>query len=574
MSLDSRDVGLGSWISNPAVSSKENMHGHSPEDGDLIQAPTEVFSGQQDSSAKVLVVSGTGGLTHAAPVLELGRILARRGHRVEFATHRGQEKWVNSPDYSFISRTHTMGDPMTAEKEAAHYLHMQQTDARRDYRDYFLPKFTVDAFWASDYQSLKEVIQVSRPDMIVADFFVDAVRDIQHQFGIPVATLWPQMPYGMAGAPYIPGVPGLQIDALSSEHASLWTRVRAAFRPLRTISALIPYFWFIRNMRRAAGVTYSLFTINKPNYLVLVNSFWGLETPKDLPPLMAAVGPILADEYPSLDDKLEALFASHHRVVFISFGTHVLVPPEYLQRLLLALSSLLEEGLIDGIIWVAKDAQRTQFNRAHCIAKGSDVRVGELLDNKNRAWLFTPFAPQRAILDRPETILFMTHGGGSSVNEAAYHGTPMLVLGFFFDQLLNGLRVQEAGIGMYLDKAAFTGEEVLQKARTILADEGGVFSRDIQRMKHIARVSSRKKEYGADLIEEVMFDAIFSKLPPADEGDKLMMVRRRRPMHLQTADSRMSVWKARNWDLTVLGLLVTGSFVGVAYVGYVRLIKS
>lgn len=65
MSLDSRDVGLGSWISNPAVSSKENMHGHSPEDGDLIQAPTEVFSGQQDSSAKVLVVSGTGGLTHA-----------------------------------------------------------------------------------------------------------------------------------------------------------------------------------------------------------------------------------------------------------------------------------------------------------------------------------------------------------------------------------------------------------------------------------------------------------------------------------------------------------------------------
>lgn len=37
--------------------------------------------------------------------------------------------------------------------------------------------------------------------------------------------------------------------------------------------------------------------------MVLVNSFLRLEAPKDLPPLVAAVGPILAEEYPDLNDK-------------------------------------------------------------------------------------------------------------------------------------------------------------------------------------------------------------------------------------------------------------------------------
>ncbi|KAM0326627.1 hypothetical protein ACHAQA_006496 [Verticillium albo-atrum] len=466
-----------------------------------------------------------------------------------------------------------MGEPMTAEKEAAHYLHMQQTDARRDYRDYFLPKFTVDAFWASDYRFLREIVKVCKPDMIVADFFVDAVKDIQYQNNIPVATVWPQMPYGMLGASYIPGIPGLQIDALSSEHASLWTRIRAALRPLRTITALIPYFRFIKTMRQKAGVDYSLITLNKPNYLVLVNSFWGLETPKDLPPLVAAVGPILADEYAPLDDPLELLFASHSRVVYISFGTHVQVPPDYLKRLLFALASLLTDGLIDGIIWVAKDAQRDCFDRTGRLSINSDINIRDILDNKHRSWYFTPFAPQRAILERPETVLFVTHGGGSSVNEATFHGTPMLVLGFFFDQLLNGLRVQEAGVGLALDKANFSGEEVLEKARTLLRDDDGTLGMDVRRMKHIAHVSSRKKEHAADLIEEVMFDAKFSMEPPSN-GDDTSKRRRRRPMHLQTADSRMSVWRARNWDLTLVGILATGSMAAAAYVGYVRYARA
>ncbi|KAK7431788.1 hypothetical protein QQZ08_001728 [Neonectria magnoliae] len=186
----------------------------------------DVMTRDNDNGTTVLLVVGTGGFTHAAPVLELGHVLAKRGHTIVFATHRGQQKWVeDNPSCSFVSQVYTMGDPMNPQKEAAHYLHMQQTDPRESYVEYFRPKFAVDAFWASDYACLRRVVDEASPDLILADFFVDAARDVGLQRCIPVAMVWPQMPYGFVDVSYISGLPGFQVDALTSEKALLWTRI-------------------------------------------------------------------------------------------------------------------------------------------------------------------------------------------------------------------------------------------------------------------------------------------------------------------------------------------------------------
>ncbi|KAI2466977.1 UDP-glucosyl transferase family protein [Annulohypoxylon bovei var. microspora] len=513
-----------------------------------------------ESNTAILLVVGTGGFTHAAPVLELGRILSARGHRVALATHQGQEKWIEDTSFGFLSGVYTMGPPMDLETESAHYLQMQNSDIRKSYRDYFRPKFNVDAFWASDYSFLGDVCEEFKPDMIVADFFVDsAVRDIKHQTGIPIATLWPQMPYAMVGASYIPGLPGFQVDALTSEYASLWTRIRAALRPLRAMSAVIPYLRFVREMRLKAGVNYTLPILKKPDYLVLVNSFWGIETPKDLPPLVAAIGPILSEEFEPLSGPLEVFFEDHRRVMYVSFGTHIQVAPRDLEKFVGAFSELLNEGLVDGIIWAANNTQRGLFDRDQTLRYGH-TKIGAILDNHDPSWFFTPFAPQRAVLARQETVLFVTHGGGSSVNEATFHETPMLSIGFFFDQLLNGLRIQEAGVGSALDKANFSEAEILEKSRVLLQDRDGTIAQDVRRMGHVARISARKKEFAADLIEEVLYDHRFSLVPPGATASE--SGHRRRPMHLQTADARMSAWRAQNWDLTALAV------TSVAVVGY------
>lgn len=462
---------------------------------------------------------------------------------------------------------------MTAQQEAAHYHDMQQSDPRRDYWGYFRPKLTVDTFWTSDFAFLKSIVAASKPDVIVADFFVDAVRDIQHITGIPVAMVWPQMPYGLAKVPYIPGVPGFQIDALTSENASLSSRVRAELRPLRALPAIIYYLRCVRSMRQAAGVNHSLPHANRtPDHLALVNSFWGLETPKDLPPLIAAVGPILAEEYPALDGDLANFLRGDRRVAYVSFGTHIELQSHHLERFLDAFSSLIREKLIDGVIWVASASQRKLFPLERSVHGSSGkATVRHVLENRDQAWYFTPFAPQRAILDHPRTALFVTHGGGGSVNEALFHGTPMLCLGFFFDQPLNGLRIQGAGVGSAMDKESFSTSEIVSRCRTLLLDEDGLVHQNVQRMAHIARVSSRKKYYAADLIEEVMYDRKFSSSPLAPSGHTRSPTRKSRPPHLQTADARMSVWRAQNWDLVFLGCAAFAGALGFGYHAYIWL---
>lgn len=426
-------------------------------------------------------------------MLELGRILAARGYRVDFATHAGQEKWVDKPEYDFLSSTYTMGPCMSPEDEVVHYAGLQSSDIRKDFRKYIHPLYKVEGFWASDFPHLKRIVEETKPDMIVADFFVvAAIRDVHIHTGTPFAIVWPQMPYGMVRAQHIPGFPGFQVDALTAENASMWSRLCAILRPIRAVPAIIPFFRFVKKMRRDAGINYALPMTNKPDHLVLINSFWGHEAPRDLPPLVAPIGPILSEEFTPLDGSLEHFYSCHSRVIYVAFGTHVNVPAHDLQKFLHSFARLMAEGLIDGIVWAAGEAQRNLFDHDLQLP-GHKHTVGDIVDNKSSHWFFTRFAPQRAVLDRPETVLFVTHGGGSSVNESFFHSTPMLVLGFFADQTLNALRVIDAGCGLSLDKAAFSTEEVYGKTRHILLDEAGTIAMDVQRMHHISSVSARKK---------------------------------------------------------------------------------
>ncbi|KAH7014128.1 uncharacterized protein B0I36DRAFT_48252 [Microdochium trichocladiopsis] len=702
--------------------------------------------GLSGAGTTILIVVGTGGFTHAAPMLEIGRILAQRGHRIEFATHQGQERWLTSPNpreqdskYSFISQVHLMGPGMDVATEVEHYMQMQESDARVDYRAYAAPKLRVDAFWESDYAALCRIITSGsgsttkgttttthhhhRPDLILADFFVDmAARDIQRQFDIPLASMWPQMPYGvLAGVPYIPGPPGLQIDALTSEHATLWTRVRAALRPFRALPTMLTYLGFLRSMRLRAGVSYLLPFTSKPNHLVLVNSFWGLETPRDLPPLVVPVGPVLADSYEDVEGELGAFLERKKRVLYVSFGTHVMVQYRDLEKLLLAMLVLLlpvdtpglflgegdgkgtamgmgarqtryrepdpevvyreslsrlsstsspssaPSGIIDGVVWAMTPAQTKLFysNRPppvndaqRRLHEQQDLLLSRILANAHPQWHVVPFAPQRGVLAHRHTKLFLTHGGASSVQESIFHGTPMVCLGYFFDQPLNALRIREAGVGEGLDKADFSAGEVVEKMEDILGDgeTGRAVARNVERMRSIARVASRRKELAADLCQEVLFDHKFGaavgsltttattadvlgdtlldegeeeeeeeadeRSGDGDGGDEEPWVTRRasvnartleagqhdpssssslsasrsrtqrnktprrrhlhhsahkdnmtkrRPMHLQTADMRMSTWRAQNWDLVFVGVVTATAIGGVGWFAWMRL---
>ncbi|KAF6843579.1 hypothetical protein CMUS01_01987 [Colletotrichum musicola] len=513
---------------------------------------------------RILLVVTVGGFTHAAPILELGAVLAARGHEVHFGTNAGQERWA--ADYPAIARIHTFGPALPDDEAERHYARMSRWRPSDGIGPIMASKYLFDSYWPDAHFHLRELVldPDTRPDMIIADFFVDAAaKDMMIEFGVPIAVMWPQMPYLLAPVSYIPGQPGFQVDFTpTSERASMLSRIRNEMVLFWALPHITAWARWSKKMRKRMGVRHSLPMQSKPNHLVFVNSFFGLEPPKDLPPLMAAVGPILSDEYPQLDDTYRAFLESHDKTIYVALGTHIVLPEHDLCKLIQGLVLALDAGHVNGVIWSIGSAARKPANPSSTFkrADGSTLSVGGIFNGDHPEFLVPTFAPQRAILDHENTRVYLTHGGGSSANETLFHGTPVLVIGFFFDQLSNSARLVEAGVGLSLDKFDFRPEEMAAKIGHIVSDPDGTVGRNVERMRRIARIASRRKHLAADMVEEVV----------ADHELRFKEGRELRPMHIQTADMRMPAWKAKNWDLWAVSLSAsaacfTACFLGVRY---------
>ncbi|KAH8701066.1 UDP-glucoronosyl and UDP-glucosyl transferase [Talaromyces proteolyticus] len=507
---------------------------------------------------KILLIATTGGFTHASPVFEIGRVLAERGHTIEFATLEGQEHWIK--DYEFVSKIHFLGPYATEEQLTAHYLRMRKWDISEGIGGAMDSKYLFDSFWPQTYHGLKAIMEdpARRPDMMVADFFVDAVKDMMLEYNIPIATVWPQMPFLMMPCTYIPGQPGFQLQGtLTSETASLWLRMRNELTVVKAIFQIIKWVRWTSAMRKREGVHYPPHRIQKPNYLIFVNSFFGLEIPRDLPPTAAVVGPLISDTYPPLGE-YEGFLSRHKSVIYIALGTHVILSNEDAVKIINGILPLMEEKLIDGVLWAVSKSGRQDFelDTTFTVDNGrKSIRLGDLVEGRHPDWTFSNFAPQRAILEHESTKIYFTHGGGSSANEGLYHGKIMLVMGIFMDQIANMARLVGGGVAEPLNKFKFTSKELYTKGKKLAIDKDGLYQRNALRLKRIAHVAAHRKYHAADLVEELLYD---NELRFQD-GREL------RPMHLQTADMRMPMYKAKNWDLYAVSLLglaaVTGSTV-------------
>ncbi|KGO66575.1 UDP-glucuronosyl/UDP-glucosyltransferase [Penicillium italicum] len=513
---------------------------------------------QVHPSRKILLVVTTGGFTHAGPVLEIGRVLAERGHEIEFATLDGQESWLK-PDYDFVNKLHPLGPGPTPEQLDGHYRRMQAWDISKGIGKAMGSKYLFDSFWPQTYHRLKEIMEdpATRPDMIVADFFVEAANDIHFEYKLPIAVVCPTMPSFQLPCSYIPGKPGFQLPGtMTSEDTPMWLRIKNEIFFFPDLPAIMRAGKWSKKLRREHGVFYPSHKPSKPDYLVFVNSFFGLEIPRDLPPTAAPVGPLLSPTYPPLDPESGAFLAKHKSVLYIALGTHIILPHQDAAKIVQAANRLKEDGLIDGVIWAMGKTCRADLDRSASFPINTgdfkETTLGELLDNKHPDWVFPFFAPQRAILDSESTKLYFTHGGGSSANEGLYHGKPMLSMGIFSDQIANTARLVAGGVAESLSKLGFTSDEVYDKAKKILQTDNETYSQNVLRLQRIAHVASRRKYHAADLIEELIYD---NELRFKD-GKEL------RPMHLQTADMRISAFKAQNWDLYAVSGLALAAVVG------------
>uniref|UniRef100_A0A3P8TRZ4 UDP-glucuronosyltransferase n=1 Tax=Amphiprion percula TaxID=161767 RepID=A0A3P8TRZ4_AMPPE len=99
--------------------------------------------------------------------------------------------------------------------------------------------------------------------------------------------------------------------------------------------------------------------------------------------------------------------------------------------------------------------------------------------------LIVDWMPQKDLLGHPQTRVFVAHGGTNGVQEAIYHGVPVLGIPLFFDQYDNLLRLQERGAGKILQLGDVNGKTFEQGIKELLHQDS--YRQNIQRMSRLHR---------------------------------------------------------------------------------------
>lgn len=84
--------------------------------------------------------------------------------------------------------------------------------------------------------------------------------------------------------------------------------------------------------------------------------------------------------------------------------------------------------------------------------------------------LLLDWLPQNDLLGHPKTRVFVAHGGTNGLQEAIYHGVPLVGLPLMFDQPDNFFRMKARGVAKVLDIATVNKDNFLEALKEVLYD--------------------------------------------------------------------------------------------------------
>uniref|UniRef100_UPI003AB02ACF UDP-glucuronosyltransferase 2B17-like isoform X1 n=1 Tax=Centroberyx gerrardi TaxID=166262 RepID=UPI003AB02ACF len=225
--------------------------------------------------------------------------------------------------------------------------------------------------------------------------------------------------------------------------------------------------------QRIKNVLYYFFTrlqiayVTDPNYIPLVHRYFGpnvhymelfqaadiwlmrndftFEFPRPTMPNVVYMAGFQCKPSKSLSQDLEDFVESsgEHGVIIMTLGTLVgHLPEDFAEHIAAAFAQLPQK-----VIWKHKGKRPSTL--------GNNTLI---LD-----WL-----PQNDLLGHPKTRVFVAHGGTNGLQEAIYHGVPLVGLPLMFDQEDNLFRMKARGVAKVLDIATLNKDNFLEALKEVL----------------------------------------------------------------------------------------------------------
>uniref|UniRef100_H3C2E2 UDP-glucuronosyltransferase n=1 Tax=Tetraodon nigroviridis TaxID=99883 RepID=H3C2E2_TETNG len=160
--------------------------------------------------------------------------------------------------------------------------------------------------------------------------------------------------------------------------------------------------------------------------------------------------------------------------------------------------------------------------------------------------LLMDWLPQNDLLGHPKTRLFVAHGGTNGVQEAIYHGVPLVGLPLMFDQQDNFFRMKVKGVAKVLDIATVNKDNFLEALKEVLYQPSY--------RENMKTLSNLQRDQPIKPMDQAMFWIEF-------------VMRHKGAKHLRTESYKMSAIQYHSIDvlafLLALVLLILAVFTAV-----------
>lgn len=278
---------------------------------------------------------------------------------------------------------------------------------------------------------------------------------------------------------------------------------------------------------------YTMSSITEPHYKPLVKKYFGpdvdystfsldadiwlmrndfiFEFPRPTMPNIIYIGGFQCKPSKPLPADLEEFVQSSgdHGVIIMTLGTLVgKLPQEIAEEIAAAFAQLPQK-----VVW---------------------RYLGERPANLGNNTLLVNWLPQNDLLGHPKTRVFVAHGGTNGVQEAIYHGVPVVGLPLFFDQPDNLSRIRAKGGAVIVDIAMLD--------RHIFADALMTALHNSSYRENMQRLSRLHRDQPVKPLDQAVFWIEY-------------VIRHKGARHLQTQSHKMS-WFVYN-SVDVIAALLT-----------------
>ncbi|PAN28613.1 hypothetical protein PAHAL_5G165900 [Panicum hallii] len=383
---------------------------------------------------KTAVLYPSLGVGHLNPMIELAKVLLRRGVAVVIAI-------VGSPDA--IGR-------LAAASPGITFRHLPVPPTGSDHYSHPIMR-TIDVLRAANPALRGFLHALPGVDALVVDMFCTDALDVAAELGVPACFFFTSaladlavmlhLPYNFPAAPLkdmpetalrFPGVPAIRAMDMATTCA---------------------------RMPEARGFLVNSFDWLEARALEALRR--GLCTPHRPTPPVYCIGPLV----------LPANTGAGPGVVFLSFGSMGTFPAAQLREMARGL-----ENSGHRFLWVVRNPPEHP-----CESLEPDMEAllpGGFLDRtRERGMVVMNWAPQMEVLQHDAVGAFVTHCGWNSALEGIVSGVPMVCWPLYSEQRMNKVHmVEEMKVGVVVEgyeKELVKAEELEAKVRLVLESEEG-----------------------------------------------------------------------------------------------------